>query len=75
MATDSFAAYFIIGYLALLVFHIIQNIGMTIQLLPITGLPLPFISYGGSGLWANMLAVGIMLSMYFHHLSKSSKNI
>lgn len=75
MATDSFASYFIIGYLALLVFHIIQNIGMTIQLLPITGLPLPFISYGGSGLWSNMLVVGIMLSMYFHHLSKGAKNI
>ncbi|RNB39146.1 hypothetical protein EDM29_14875, partial [Staphylococcus aureus] len=32
---------------SLLVFHILQNIGMTIQLLPITGIPLPFISYGG----------------------------
>ena len=74
IASDSFASYFIIGYISLLVFHIIQNIGMTIQLLPITGLPLPFISYGGSGLWSNMLAVGILLSMYFHHLSKSAKN-
>lgn len=72
-AKDSFASYFIIGYLALLVFHIFQNIGMTIQLVPITGLPLPFISYGGSGLWSNMLAVGIMLSIYFHHISKHSK--
>lgn len=72
---DSFASYFIIGYLALLVFHIFQNIGMTIQLVPITGLPLPFISYGGSGLWSNMLAVGIMLSIYFHHVSKHSKNV
>ncbi|MCK1975832.1 rod shape-determining protein RodA [Jeotgalicoccus huakuii] len=68
-ATDSFASYFIIGYIALLVFHIFQNIGMTIQLVPITGLPLPFISYGGSGLWSNMVAVGVLLSMYFHHLS------
>lgn len=74
-ATDSFASYFIIGYLALLVFHIFQNIGMTIQLVPITGLPLPFISYGGSGLWSNMLAVGIMLSIYFHHISKHSKTL
>ena len=39
-------------YISLLVFHIFQNIGMTIQLVPITGLPLPFISYGGSGLWS-----------------------
>lgn len=74
-AKDSFASYFIIGYLALLVFHIFQNIGMTIQLVPITGLPLPFISYGGSGLWSNMLAVGIMLSIYFHHISKHSRTL
>lgn len=74
-AKDSFASYFIIGYLALLVFHIFQNIGMTIQLVPITGLPLPFVSYGGSGLWSNMLAVGIMLSIYFHHISKHSKTL
>ncbi|MCG1009914.1 rod shape-determining protein RodA [Salinicoccus sp. ID82-1] len=63
---DSFSSYFIIGYLSMLTFHIFQNIGMTIQLVPITGIPLPFISYGGSGLWANMLAVGIIMSIYFH---------
>ena len=45
-----FSKIFIIGYVSLLVFHILQNIGMTIQLLPITGIPLPFISYGGSSL-------------------------
>ena len=73
-ATDSFASYFIIGYISLLVFHIFQNIGMTIQLVPITGLPLPFISYGGSGLWANMVAIGVLLSMYFHQLSQPAKN-
>ncbi|WP_411842618.1 FtsW/RodA/SpoVE family cell cycle protein [Salinicoccus sp. HZC-1] len=62
---DSFSSYFIIGYVSLLMFHVLQNIGMTIQLLPITGIPLPFLSYGGSGLWANMLAVGIVMSIYF----------
>lgn len=63
---DSFSSYFIIGYLSLLIFHVFQNIGMTVQLLPITGIPLPFISYGGSGLWANMIAIGIIMSIYFH---------
>ena len=66
VVTDSFSSYFIIGYLSMLIFHVFQNIGMTIQLVPITGLPLPFISYGGSGLWANMLAIGIIMSIYFY---------
>lgn len=69
---DSFASYFIIGYLSLLMFHVLQNIGMTIQLLPITGIPLPFLSYGGSGLWANMLAVGIIMSIYFHEYRRKA---
>ncbi|MFD2830699.1 FtsW/RodA/SpoVE family cell cycle protein [Corticicoccus populi] len=69
---DTFSSYFIIGYLSMLTFHIFQNIGMTIQLLPITGLPLPFLSYGGSGLWANMIAMGIVMSIYFHQYKRKT---
>ncbi|MDT0738975.1 FtsW/RodA/SpoVE family cell cycle protein [Staphylococcus haemolyticus] len=61
-----FSEIFIIGYVSLLVFHILQNIGMTIQLLPITGIPLPFISYGGSSLWSLMVGIGVVLSIHFH---------
>ncbi|PTK60298.1 FtsW/RodA/SpoVE family cell cycle protein [Staphylococcus haemolyticus] len=61
-----FSNIFIIGYVSLLVFHILQNIGMTIQLLPITGIPLPFISYGGSSLWSLMVGIGVVLSIHFH---------
>lgn len=68
---DSFSSYFIVGFLSLLVFHIFQNIGMTIQLVPITGLPLPFLSYGGSALWANMIAMGVVMSIYFHQYKQS----
>lgn len=57
---------FLIGYVSLLLFHILQNIGMTIQLLPITGIPLPFISYGGSSLWSLMCGIGVCLSIYYH---------
>ena len=64
--TSSFNKVFLIGYISLLVFHILQNIGMTIQLLPITGIPLPFISYGGSALWSLMLGIGVILSIYYH---------
>ena len=69
--TSSFNKVFLIGYISLLVFHILQNIGMTIQLLPITGIPLPFISYGGSALWSLMLGIGVILSIYYHQKSAS----
>ena len=45
---------------------VLQNIGMTVQLLPITGIPLPFISYGGSSLWSLMTGIGVVLSIYYH---------
>ncbi|UXU57958.1 rod shape-determining protein RodA [Staphylococcus agnetis] len=64
--TDLFNKSFIVGYVSLLLFHIVQNIGMTIQLLPITGIPLPFISYGGSALWSLMAGVGVLFSMRYH---------
>ncbi|KDE94445.1 cell division protein FtsW [Staphylococcus sp. TE8] len=57
---------FIIGYVSLIVFHVLQNVGMTVQLLPITGIPLPFISYGGSSLWSLMTGIGVILSIYYH---------
>ena len=63
---SQFNKVFIIGYVSLIVFHVLQNIGMTIQLLPITGIPLPFISYGGSALWSLMLGIGVILSIYYH---------
>lgn len=64
---DSFSTYVSAGIIAMITFHVFQNIGMTIQILPITGIPLPFISYGGSSLMGNMLALGLVFSMKFHH--------
>lgn len=61
-----FSKLFIIGYATLVLFHLLQNIGMTIQLLPITGIPLPFISYGGSSLWSLMCGIGVILSFTYH---------
>ncbi len=66
-ADHPFSAIFLISFLSMLVFHVFQNIGMTIQLVPITGIPLPFISYGGSALWAAMAGIGIALSIYYHN--------
>ncbi|MGF3106003.1 FtsW/RodA/SpoVE family cell cycle protein [Rossellomorea sp. DUT-2] len=64
---EPFNAYVCAGIISMVTFHVFQNIGMTIQLLPITGIPLPFISYGGSSLMGNMLALGLVFSMRFHH--------
>ncbi|MCF6092712.1 rod shape-determining protein RodA [Microaerobacter geothermalis] len=62
-AKDSFGSYVIVGVIGMLVFQIYENIGMTIRLMPITGIPLPFISYGGSSLITNFVAVGLVLSI------------
>lgn len=64
---DPFSTYVCTGIIAMITFHVFENIGMTIQVMPITGIPLPFISYGGSSLMSNMLAIGLVFSMKFHH--------
>ena len=51
------------GVIGMLVFQQVQNIGMTIGLLPITGITLPFISYGGSSLLSYMILIGIILNI------------
>ncbi len=62
-AKDTFGVYVIMGVVGMWIFHILENIGMTIQLMPITGIPLPFISYGGSSLLSNFIALGLVLNI------------
>lgn len=64
---DPFNTYICVGIISMITFHVFQNIGMTIQVLPITGIPLPFISYGGSSLMGNMMAMGLIFSIRYHH--------
>lgn len=59
-----FASLTAIGLATILLFHIFVNIGMTIGIMPVTGLPLPFLSYGGSTLITNMILVGLLLNIY-----------
>ncbi|MCU7558086.1 FtsW/RodA/SpoVE family cell cycle protein [Macrococcus capreoli] len=66
VTTNPFSSYFLIGLVSMIIFHVFQNVGMTIQVVPITGIPLPFISYGGSSLWALMCGIGIALSIFYH---------
>lgn len=61
-----FSSIFAIGAGSIIGFHMFINTGMTIGLFPVTGLPLPFVSYGGSALLTNMSMVGILLNFYRH---------
>lgn len=62
-----FYSYICTGVVMMIMFHVLENVGMNIGLLPITGIPLPFISYGGSALLGNMMAVGVILSIRFNY--------
>lgn len=65
--SNQFYAYIGAGIIMMLVFHIFENIGMSIGLVPLTGIPLPFISQGGSALVGNMIGIGLIMSMSFHN--------
>ncbi len=52
------------GYVALLFIHVFVNIGMTLGIIPVIGVPLPFVSYGGSSLVGNMIMVGLAMNFY-----------
>lgn len=60
---DDFGAYIIIGVAAMTLFHVVENIGMNIGLLPVTGIPLPFFSSGGSNMITNCIAFGLVISV------------
>lgn len=64
---NHFYTYICVGVISMITFHVFQNIGMTIGVLPITGIPLPFISYGGSSLMGNMLGIGLIFSIRYHY--------
>lgn len=60
---DRFGQMVIIGVMGMFLFHIMENLGMNIGLLPVTGIPLPFITYGGSSLVTNMACIGLVLNV------------
>ncbi|WP_057746726.1 FtsW/RodA/SpoVE family cell cycle protein [Liquorilactobacillus capillatus] len=66
---NEFYAYISTGVIMMILFHVFENIGMSIGLLPLTGIPLPFISQGGSALIGNMIGIGLIMSMRFHNKS------
>jgi len=67
-ATNSFGYYISGGILIMFFFHFIINVGMVMGIMPITGIPLMFLSYGGSSLWTAMLSIGIVLGIKLRRL-------
>lgn len=66
-ADNAFGRYLCTGIGAMFLFHIFENVGMCIGLMPVTGIPLPFISYGGTSLITNFIAIGIVMSVRYHN--------
>jgi rod shape determining protein RodA len=68
IADDYFGSLVVLAIVSMWLFQIFINIGMTIGIMPVTGIPLPFISYGGSSLFTNMSSAGVILSVYSHSI-------
>lgn len=63
---SSYCGLVMTGIVFLLFFHVLINVGMTLGLMPVTGLPLPFLSYGGSFLWICLFLAGVLISFSWH---------
>ena len=63
-STDAFGRLVCVGVLSWFAFQTFENIGMTLGLMPMTGVPLPFMSYGGSSMFANLIGFGLLQNVY-----------
>lgn len=66
--TNTYGYYIATGILFMFFFHFMVNVGMVMGLMPITGIPLLFLSYGGSSLWTSMICIGILMSIHNRRL-------
>lgn len=66
-ADNTYGRYICTGVGAMFLFHVFENVGMCIGIMPVTGIPLPFISYGGTSLLTNMIAIGLVMSVTYHN--------
>jgi len=62
-AKDVYGTLIVAGIVSMFTFHILVNVGMTSGIMPVTGIPLPLISYGGSAMWSNLMSIGFLLSI------------
>ena len=70
--TNNYSCYIASGILGMFFFHFVVNVGMVMGIMPITGIPLPFMSYGGSALITNMIALGLIMSINSRRLDFKS---
>ncbi|HEX7464007.1 MAG TPA: rod shape-determining protein RodA, partial [Actinomycetota bacterium] len=64
LSKDRFGTYVAAGVTSMFAIQVVVNVGMTLGIMPITGIPLPFVSYGGSSLLTNCAAVGLLLNVH-----------
>jgi rod shape determining protein RodA len=69
LARDEFGMLVCVGVLAMLTFQLFENVGMTMGIMPVTGIPLPFMSYGGSSILTAFAGVGLALNVHIHRFS------
>lgn len=69
-SNNQFYTYISIGFIMMLVFHIFENIGAVTGILPLTGIPLPFVSQGGSAIISNLIGIGLALSIHNQSVKK-----
>ncbi|HEY8739497.1 MAG TPA: rod shape-determining protein RodA [Candidatus Dormibacteraeota bacterium] len=67
LARDSFGTLLAFGVATMIFFQVVVNVGMNLGVMPVVGIPLPFISYGGSSMLTNLAAIGIVQSVLIHH--------
>ena len=65
-ARDRLGKLMAVGVVALLFSHVFINIGMNIRIVPVTGIPLPLLSYGGSSVLGSLIAIGMMQNVYYY---------
>lgn len=70
-ADNLFGRYICTGIGAMFLFHTFENIGMCMGVMPVTGIPLPFISYGGTSLVTNLASIGLVMSVSYHNKPRS----
>lgn len=64
LAKDAYGRLVAAGVGSMFLFHVLVNVGMTMSIMPVTGIPLPFLSYGGSSLIANLIGMGLVLNVH-----------
>ena len=70
-ADNLFGRFICTGIGAMFLFHTFENIGMCMGLMPVTGIPLPFMSYGGTSMVTSLVSVGLVMSVSYHNKPRS----